>query len=198
MDFMGDFPVKKCYYLQMEGEGENDASFEKFVWKKNIPPKVSFMLWACFHDSLSTLSMLQHRGVEIQSVICPICKREVEDSDHLLVSCSYAFEVWTHFINSFKVSWFAPNTVKGFFEAWSLNNLPGRCKEVWWKTIYGVIWHLWKERSKRVHNGGRHKEAAKLIMIVKQTIALSFFDKDVFRGFSVNQILFQWDTILHT
>lgn len=56
IDIMEGFTVKKCYDCQMEDDSVWD--FEKFLWKKTIPPKVSFMLWANFHESLPTRSML--------------------------------------------------------------------------------------------------------------------------------------------
>lgn len=33
---------------------------------------------------------------------------------------------------------------------------------------------------------------------IEQTIALWFFDKDVFRGITISQIPFHWEAIIHT
>ncbi|XP_026439714.1 uncharacterized protein LOC113338526 [Papaver somniferum] len=180
----------------MQLENEEGWEFDRFLWKKNIPPKVSFMLWAIFHESLPTYNMLIRRDVEVQSEVCVMCKMENETADHLLVNCSYAYEVWSYFLNAFKVSLVAPNTVKAFFESWRMNSLSGRCKEIWWKIIYAVMWHLWKERGKGA-SGGREKTAEELIMLVKQTIMLWLINSDVFRGYDVNQILFNWISLLH-
>ncbi|XP_026400012.1 uncharacterized protein LOC113295894 [Papaver somniferum] len=177
VDVLDGFTVKKCYEFQLD-EAE-DCDFVRFLWKKNIPHKVSFMLWGNFHDSLPSYSMSKHRNVIVQDDKCLFCKREEETSDHFLLCCQYAFEVWSHFFNAFKICWVAPNTVKKHFEAWKLNNLIGKCREIWWKVIYAVFWYLWKERNNRSF-GGRDMEVEELILLIKQTIFLWFLDKDAF------------------
>lgn len=59
-----------------------------------------------------------------------------------------------------------PNTVKANFEAWKMNNLKGKSKEVWWKLIYAVQWQLWNARNKRVF-GGRAMVVDEVVMLVK-------------------------------
>ncbi|XP_026451891.1 uncharacterized protein LOC113352262 [Papaver somniferum] len=91
--------------------------------------------------------------------------------------------------DAFKICWVFPDTVKKNFESWRVNNLKRKCKEVWWKVIYAVHWHLWKERNNRAF-GGRAKDADEVIMFIKQTIVLWFFERDVFKDVSVSQVLF--------
>ncbi|XP_026443111.1 uncharacterized protein LOC113342966 [Papaver somniferum] len=74
------------------------------------------------------------------------------------VSKTRFVKVWFYFMKAFQISWVFPDTVKKNFEAWRMNNLKGRCKQVWWKVIYAVHWQLWKERNNRAF-GGRGKDA---------------------------------------
>ncbi|XP_026452996.1 uncharacterized protein LOC113353687 [Papaver somniferum] len=194
IDILDGFTAKKCYDWQMEDDTVWD--FERFLWKKNIPPKVSFMLWANFHDSLPTRSMLKHRRVQVQDDKCLFCRQQEETADHLFVNCNYAREVWNHFIKAFKVSWVLPSSVRSHFEAWRFNNLTGKCRSVWWKVLYAVMWHLWKERGSRAF-GGRTKEADELVFIIKQSIMLWLSDEKVFKDFTANQVLFHRDTVIH-
>lgn len=76
--------------------------------KKHIPPKVSFMLWAYFHDSLPTRSMLQNRRVEVHNVNCVFCNTVEETADHMLLHCEFAFKVWSKFMEAFGVDWCLP------------------------------------------------------------------------------------------
>ncbi|XP_026452337.1 uncharacterized protein LOC113352776 [Papaver somniferum] len=195
VDILGGFSVKKCYEAQVQ-EVEEDYNFHKYLWRKNIPSKGSFMLWDNFHDSLPTRSMLHHRRVEIEDVHCLFCKEHVETADHMFLHCKYAFEVWSYFINAFKISWVFPSNVKQLFEMWSFNVLHVRCKDVWWKMIYAVLWHLWKERSSRAF-GGREMDVEELCLLIRQTIVIWLSELDVFKDCNVSQILFMSDTILH-
>lgn len=195
VDILGGFSVKKFYEAQVQ-EVEEHCNYHKYLWRKNIPSKVSFMLWANFHDSLPKRSMLHHRRVEIEDVHCLFCKEHVETADHLFLHCKYAFEVWSYFIKAFKVSWVFPSNVKQLFEMWSFNVLYGRCKDVWWKMIYAVLWHLWKERNSRAF-GGREMNVEELCLLIRQTIVIWLSELDVYKDCNVSQILFMWDTVLH-
>ncbi|XP_026459914.1 uncharacterized protein LOC113360642 [Papaver somniferum] len=169
VEIMGDFSVKKCYELLVQEDGNWD--FSKYLWKQGIPNKVSFVLWATFHDSLPTLTMPRHRRVDIQEMKCPFCKTEDETVNHIFLNCSYASAVWFYFIKAFKVDWIFPSSVKGNFDSWKLNNMTGRCSDVWWKLIYAVHWHLWNERNRRVF-GGRTMDSEEVIMLIKQSVVL--------------------------
>ncbi|XP_026398900.1 uncharacterized protein LOC113294738 [Papaver somniferum] len=194
VEIMGGFSVKKCYDLLVQEDVVCD--FSKFLWKNGIPLKVSFLICAIFHDSLRTYAMLSHRGMPFDDVRCSLCKGEEETTDHLMLRCPFEVKVWSYFIKAFQISWVFPDTVKKIFESWRMNNLKGRCKQVWWKVIYAVHWQLWKERNNRAL-GGRARDTDEVIMLIKQTIVLWFFDRDVFKEITVNQVIFHWETVLH-
>ncbi|XP_026400307.1 uncharacterized protein LOC113296196 [Papaver somniferum] len=183
VDIMGGFNVKKCYETLLQ-DGTN-YDFNKFLWKKGIPPRGSFMIWAHFHNSLPTVTMLNHRGVHIQSVQCLFCNSEEETTNHIFVGFSFAFEVWSYFIKAFKVSWVAARTVATNFEAWRVSPLHGKSRKVRDKLIYAVLWHLWTERNNR-NFGGRAMVAEEVIMLIKQTLVLWFYGSEVFKDYTVN------------
>lgn len=74
-----------------------------------ILPKVSFMLWANFHDSLPTLNMLRSRGVDVENELCVFFQKDEETTDHLLVNYHFVFEIFGYSIKAFKVAWVSPN-----------------------------------------------------------------------------------------
>ncbi|XP_026451644.1 uncharacterized protein LOC113351966 [Papaver somniferum] len=179
MSYEGDYSVKKIYELQLE-EVEN-YTFQKFLWRKNVHAKVSLLLWAYMHNSIPTLAMLRYMGVEPASDRCHFCQNVVEEADHIFVHCEYAHEVWMHFMEAFKMNWVMPDTLQGLFEIWSRCNFRGRCKDVWEKTHYVIIWHLWQQRNDRAF-GGRHKPVSELVLIIiKRDIVLWLHEKNTFR-----------------
>lgn len=117
--FMEDFSVQKCYEV-LSGNYDT-CSFDKHLWKGYIPNKVSFILWACFHDSLPARDMLTHRGMIIESDLCVLCNDKKETPDHMFMHYSYSFEIWDYFIKTFKISWPMPKILFHLFEAWSTN-----------------------------------------------------------------------------
>lgn len=170
--------------------------FVKFFWRKGIHQKVSFILWDNFYNSLTTLSMLKHRGVNIQSDLCNICKNGVESPDHFFIHCDYAIKVWNYFTQLCHVGSDTIVTVLDLFVFCNGVALQGRCKKVWDKLIYVGMWHLWNERNSKTF-GGRRKLVEELCLNIKQTLVLWLFENDVFKELIVNQLLFNWETALH-
>ncbi|GJW54293.1 RNA-directed DNA polymerase, eukaryota [Tanacetum coccineum] len=62
-------------------------------WVKMIPIKVNVFAWRVRMDKLPTRLNLSFRGMEIPSILCPICDLEVESISHLLFSCSMARDI---------------------------------------------------------------------------------------------------------
>ncbi|GJS54510.1 RNA-directed DNA polymerase, eukaryota [Tanacetum coccineum] len=62
-------------------------------WIKCIPIKVNVFVWKALQDRLPTRSNLVRRNILIDSVSCPICDGEPEDSSHLFFRCCLARDV---------------------------------------------------------------------------------------------------------
>ncbi|GJW92295.1 RNA-directed DNA polymerase, eukaryota [Tanacetum coccineum] len=56
-------------------------------WVKVVPIKINIFAWKMCLDKLPTRINLSLRGLDIPSIICPICSSVGESSSHLL--CSY-------------------------------------------------------------------------------------------------------------
>ncbi|GKB62944.1 RNA-directed DNA polymerase, eukaryota, reverse transcriptase zinc-binding domain protein [Tanacetum coccineum] len=62
-------------------------------WVNAMPIKVNVLAWKVSLDNLPTRLNLSIRGMEINSILCPICSAQVESTDHLMFSCSFASEL---------------------------------------------------------------------------------------------------------
>lgn len=193
MGIMENFNASRCYE-RLSGNLE-ECGFDKFLWKGNIPNKVSFIIWDTFHDSLPTRDMLQHRGVNIDSEQCVLCNDVRESENHMFIHCKYSFEIWKYFIKSFRIAWPFPRTLLQLFEAWSNNVLQGRGKDVWQTLHYAVCWILWKQRNGRFF-GGRHKSVQENIDLVKKLVVLWSCDNDTFKYVDPSLIWSNWDTLM--
>lgn len=49
---------------------------------------------------------------------CPMCLKEAELMDHLLVTCTFAILNWTSIIGWFDCSWVLPNSLGLLYHAW--------------------------------------------------------------------------------
>ena len=58
------------------------------AWNYWVPRKVNIFIWWVFNDRIPHLSNLDKRGIHVHSLLCSLCDHEVEDINHVLVSCS--------------------------------------------------------------------------------------------------------------
>nr|GFA94755.1 RNA-directed DNA polymerase, eukaryota [Tanacetum cinerariifolium] len=59
-------------------------------WVKYVPIKINVFAWRARRDCLPTRSNLIHRGVVLDSAVCPLCQVDEENVDHILFQCDLA------------------------------------------------------------------------------------------------------------
>ncbi|GKC61829.1 RNA-directed DNA polymerase, eukaryota, reverse transcriptase zinc-binding domain protein [Tanacetum coccineum] len=75
-------------------------------WNPLIPRKINIFVWRLALNRLAQLTNLDDRGLDIPSVLCPICNDAPESVNHLFLHCSKVKLVW------FKcLSWWGVSTV---------------------------------------------------------------------------------------
>ncbi|GJT45843.1 RNA-directed DNA polymerase, eukaryota, reverse transcriptase zinc-binding domain protein [Tanacetum coccineum] len=63
-------------------------------WSKILPRKVNIFAWRLSLDRLPTRLNLSLRGLDIPSIIFPMCNDVVEAVDHVFFGCNLACDVW--------------------------------------------------------------------------------------------------------
>ncbi|GJU07587.1 RNA-directed DNA polymerase, eukaryota [Tanacetum coccineum] len=59
-------------------------------WVNAVPIKINIFAWRISLDRLPTRFNLSFRGIDVSSILCPICSSAGETSSHLLFSCNVA------------------------------------------------------------------------------------------------------------
>nr|GEY14219.1 RNA-directed DNA polymerase, eukaryota [Tanacetum cinerariifolium] len=63
-------------------------------WVKVVPIKINVFAWRVCLDKLPTHLNLSLRGVEISSIMCPLCNSSVESASHIFFTCHVARLIW--------------------------------------------------------------------------------------------------------
>ncbi|XP_026438581.1 uncharacterized protein LOC113337116 [Papaver somniferum] len=90
-----------------------------YIWNKNIPPKISFLVWAAAIRVVPTLSVLARRGIEI----------------------------WEHFLQQLNIVWVHPTTVLEFLWRWKLNAAIMPMVFLRYCVPFAIWWIVWLERN---------------------------------------------------
>ncbi|KAB2595307.1 ribonuclease H protein [Pyrus ussuriensis x Pyrus communis] len=79
------------------------------IWKLEAPPKIRLFMWCILHIALATRLDLSKRHVNI-SPISPICNKEDELVEHMLLLCPWVEPVWFGGQLNYKVNRFEIDT----------------------------------------------------------------------------------------
>ncbi|GJS00841.1 RNA-directed DNA polymerase, eukaryota, reverse transcriptase zinc-binding domain protein [Tanacetum coccineum] len=94
-------------------------------WIKEVPIKVNVLSWKVRLDSLPTRLNISRRGIDIPSILCPICDREVESMSHLFFKCHVATDIFKKICRWWNVDFVDIKSYDDWF-SWLLNlNLRG-------------------------------------------------------------------------
>ncbi|GKE18076.1 RNA-directed DNA polymerase, eukaryota [Tanacetum coccineum] len=63
-------------------------------WCKIIHQKVNIFMWRLLLDRLPYRLNLSSHGLDIDSILCPVCFEHVESNSHAFFSCSAASNIW--------------------------------------------------------------------------------------------------------
>ena len=147
----GIFEVCSYYYVLIQPHPEENFPW-KCVWKAKVPPRVAFFTWTAALGKILTTENLRKRRVIILDWCC-MCKSSGESTNHLLLHCPVAWELWSMVCILFGTPWVMPRSVVDLLTCWkgSLGN--SEAGKVWKMIPHCIMWCLWRERNDRTFNG---------------------------------------------
>ncbi|GKB17441.1 RNA-directed DNA polymerase, eukaryota, reverse transcriptase zinc-binding domain protein [Tanacetum coccineum] len=63
-------------------------------WVKVMPIKINVFAWRVHWDKLHTQLNLSLKGIDISTIVCPLCHASVESGSHIFFSCPMARQLW--------------------------------------------------------------------------------------------------------
>ncbi|XP_071727136.1 uncharacterized protein [Rutidosis leptorrhynchoides] len=123
---------------------------EEFLKNRLTPIKVAIFIWRALKRRISVRIELDKRGIDLDSVRCPLCDDDVETIEHTLIFCRHAMDIW---VRVYK--WWGLGTVSNL----SINEIfRGKCNRSLsplWSSIWQAIewtcgYLIWKTRNQKV------------------------------------------------
>lgn len=96
----GEYTVRSGYRLLLHGNSINNNGYNpsenrkcyKNLWKSDLPSKLKITAWRATLNYLPTLSNLRTKRL-ITDDVCPRCKQEVENRNHVFRDCTGLFQI---------------------------------------------------------------------------------------------------------
>ncbi|GKA96706.1 RNA-directed DNA polymerase, eukaryota [Tanacetum coccineum] len=119
-------------------------------WVKFIPIKVNIFVWRARLDRLPTRCNLSDRGVPLNSMLCPLCGSENEDSPHVFFRCELAKLISRKVCRWWDLSWNDASSFIDWFTSFSSIWLPAKLKLMLEGVFYVAWWHIWVFRNRLI------------------------------------------------
>ncbi|GJW59203.1 RNA-directed DNA polymerase, eukaryota, reverse transcriptase zinc-binding domain protein [Tanacetum coccineum] len=160
--------TKDTWTWSLEGSGEFsvssirktiDAAFlpcgnVKTRWVKEVPIKINILAWKVSNDYLPTRFNLSRRGMDIGSIVCPMCNSMVESSRHLFFSCDLSNQIMSKISRWWDLGYQEINSYEEWTD-WMLSiRLPYNLKKVFEGVCYIVWWFIWDWRNQAIFGPG--------------------------------------------
>ena len=170
----GKYSVKIGYNLLAETGRESFFSRD-LCWNKDTLPKAGTFTWLAYKGRILTAERLRKIGINGPSR-CPLCEKQEETIDHLLIQCQYAKKCWD--IVQFKLRWQGPRaqTIREALDGWPRIAEKSTLSSIWLVAPSLIIWELWKERNRRIFRGEKEslrRCISRIINAIEETVSVS-------------------------
>ncbi|XP_071728879.1 uncharacterized protein [Rutidosis leptorrhynchoides] len=131
----GVFSTKKLTELINEKNILVGPSNFETIRNNLVPSKVEIFVWRARRRRLAVLSELDKKGIDLHSVLCPICGQEVETVEHSLVLCNLALDVWEKVSRWWGLGAFTNLSINEIFMGNSSVHMSEAGRKIWQATL---------------------------------------------------------------
>ncbi|GJS77798.1 reverse transcriptase domain, reverse transcriptase zinc-binding domain protein [Tanacetum coccineum] len=167
----GGFTVKDLTRKVEERTLQLEISRQDTIWNKLVPKKVNVFVWRALKKRLPVREVLDKRGIDLDTVLCPCCDSGVESCKHSLALCNMAMGVWEKIHSWWKLGGVSAFSIRDFFSLNGDVNLPNNSRLLWQAVLWTSGYFIWKERNNRVF-----KAKVSSVNKIVQDIQLKSFD----------------------
>ncbi|GKA85424.1 RNA-directed DNA polymerase, eukaryota, reverse transcriptase zinc-binding domain protein [Tanacetum coccineum] len=116
-------------------------------WVKAVPIKVNIMAWKVRFDYLPTRCNLSKRGVDLQSISCPMCNKGVESTNHIFFVCPMVRDLYRKIVSWWDVCYSEFSDYEGWL-VWMSNLKIQSNRRVFLEGVFYIMWWLvWRFRN---------------------------------------------------
>ncbi|GJR28522.1 RNA-directed DNA polymerase, eukaryota, reverse transcriptase zinc-binding domain protein, partial [Tanacetum coccineum] len=120
----------------------------KTRWIKVIPIKVNVHAWKVKLDCLPTRFNISSRGMDIESILCPICGKAAESTTHIFFKCHISREILRKIARWWDIDYMEVSSYDEWLD-WILNiRLSSKHKHFFEGVCYVLWWHVWSFQNK--------------------------------------------------
>nr|GEX32936.1 RNA-directed DNA polymerase, eukaryota, reverse transcriptase zinc-binding domain protein [Tanacetum cinerariifolium] len=126
-----------------------DPTSQQTRWNKLLPSKVNILAWLIANKRLSTKDNLDKCGIDLDSVLCPMCNNDIKTESHILVSCPADKAVWKDIFTWWKLLNSYLSALEDVFSLANRATLEKRLTSFFDVTVNTTMWEVQEWNSKK-------------------------------------------------
>ncbi|GKB97761.1 reverse transcriptase domain, reverse transcriptase zinc-binding domain protein [Tanacetum coccineum] len=142
------FTVKSARYRIDQGFLPDHGHVTR--WNNLIPKKINIFIWRALRDRLPSRWNLSRKGIEMNSLNCPICDAGIDCIFHTLWICSLASLVWIRVFNWLDLPPPSISNLMGLFTWIDDSHLSHINKSILDVICSATLWSLWSFRNETI------------------------------------------------
>ncbi|XP_071686816.1 uncharacterized protein [Rutidosis leptorrhynchoides] len=126
------------------------SSNEEFMKNHLLPIKVSIFIWRVLRRRIPVRTELDKRGIDLDSVRCPLCDDDVETIDHTLFFCRHAMEIWDRVYKWWGLGTVSNLRINEAFRGKCNRSLSSLWSSIWQSIEWTCAYLIWNNRNQKV------------------------------------------------
>ncbi|XP_071739044.1 uncharacterized protein [Rutidosis leptorrhynchoides] len=108
-----------------------------------LPQKIELFIWRVKQQRIPVKIELDKRGVDLDTVRCPVCNNDLETVEHIFIHCFFAKDLWSRVFRWWKINRKMYTQLEDMFKGIENPSQPTNTSNLWmaieWVTAY-FIW----------------------------------------------------------
>ncbi|XP_071727551.1 uncharacterized protein [Rutidosis leptorrhynchoides] len=115
-----------------------------------IPQKVGILVWRIQRKRIAVKEELDKRGIDLDSLLCPLCNDVVESVDHAIYSCKLAQEIWVGIYKWWDLPLPSGSNIEDAIKGGLSIGLNASQRKTWQAIVWVTCYFIWKNRNQKV------------------------------------------------
>ena len=162
LDDTKEFSVKKMREILEESEYTAREQSLPTKWSKLIPGKVCIFVWRVRLGRIPSHEILDKRGIDLDSVLCPRCDDEIESINHALVTCPEVKIIWRQLGKWWKQNMDGVASIQDILQDDNSRVDTRENVSVWSAVKWAALFLIWSHRNEIVFKGSNGSIVDKL------------------------------------
>ncbi|PWA40745.1 RNA-directed DNA polymerase, eukaryota, Reverse transcriptase zinc-binding domain protein [Artemisia annua] len=135
-------------------------------WNTLVPIKVNILGWRIRMDRLPTREKLDQKGIDLPSLLCPVCDTYIEDVNHVFLRCELASQIWDRIFRWLDMVQPVFLSITDILDWIDSMHSSLKRKKVLEAIILTSMWVIWKYRNNNLFGSVKMKRSCIFDIIV--------------------------------